>query len=53
VVKFIPERDVYRLIISELPSAEKFEEWVVSEVLSSISKNGGSRTKKPPDQKLR
>ncbi len=29
----IPERDVYRLVMrSKLPSAERFEEWVVSEV---------------------
>lgn len=37
----IPERDVYRLIMrSKLPSSEKFEEWVVSEVLPSIRKRG-------------
>lgn len=37
----IPERDVYRLIMrSNLPSAEKFEEWVVGEVLPSIRKTG-------------
>ena len=37
----IPERDLYRLIIkSKLPSAEKFENWVVSEVLPSIRKTG-------------
>ena len=37
----IPERDVYRLIMrSKLPAAEKFEEWVVSEVLPSIRKTG-------------
>ena len=37
----IPERDVYRLIMrSKLPAAEKFEEWVVSEVLPSIRKAG-------------
>lgn len=31
---FIPEGDVYRLIISsKLPSAEKFERWVFDEVL--------------------
>ena len=41
-VNIIPERDVYRLIMrSKLPSAEKFEEWVVSEVLPSIRKTGG------------
>ena len=37
----IPERDVYRLIMkSKLPAAEKFEEWVVGEVLPSIRKTG-------------
>jgi len=44
-VKIIPERDVYRLIMrSKLPAAEKFEEWVVSEVLPSIRKHGGYMT---------
>lgn len=39
--KFIPEGDIYRLIIrSKLPSAEKFERWVFDEVLPSIRKNG-------------
>jgi len=33
----IPERDVYRLIMrSKLPAAEKFENWVVSEVLPCL-----------------
>ncbi|NKD44999.1 BRO family protein [Haematospirillum jordaniae] len=37
----IPERDVYRLIMrSRLPAAERFEEWVVGEVLPSIRKTG-------------
>lgn len=41
-VTFIPEGDVYRLIIrSRLPSAEKFERWVFDEVLPSIRKTGG------------
>lgn len=41
-VKVIPESDLYRLIIkSKLPSAEKFEKWVMEEVLPSIRKNGG------------
>lgn len=40
-VNIIPERDVYRLIMrSKLPSAERFEEWVVGEVLPSIRKTG-------------
>lgn len=38
----IPERDLYRLVMrSKLPSAERFEEWVVSEVLPAIRKTGG------------
>lgn len=41
-VKIIPERDLYRLIMrSKKAEAEKFEEWVVSEVLPSIRKTGG------------
>lgn len=45
---FIPESDVYRLIIrSKLPEAEKFEKWVVEEVLPSIRKTGSYSTKKP------
>lgn len=40
-LSFIPEGDVYRLIIrSNLPSAEKFEHWVFDEVLPSIRKHG-------------
>lgn len=39
--KVIPESDVYRLIIkSNLPSAEKFEVWVMEEVLPQIRKHG-------------
>lgn len=41
-VNFIPEGDVYRLIIkSKLPSAEKFESWVMDEVLPTIRTTGG------------
>ena len=41
-VKFIPEGDLYRLIVSsKLPAAEKFERWVFEEVLPSIRKTGG------------
>lgn len=47
-INFIPESDVYRLIIrSKLPEAEKFEKWVVEEVLPSIRKTGSYSTKKP------
>lgn len=39
--KFIPESDVYRLIIkSKLPSAIKFENWVMNEVLPQIRQTG-------------
>ncbi len=41
-INFIPEGDVYRLIVrSKLPSAEKFESWVFDTVLPSIRQNGG------------
>lgn len=41
-MNFIPESDVYRLIFSsKLPSAERFERWVVEEVLPTIRKTGG------------
>lgn len=40
-MNIIPERDVYRLVMrSKLPTAEQFEEFVVSEVLPSIRKTG-------------
>lgn len=39
---FIPESDLYRLIFrSKLPSAERFTDWVTTEVLPSIRKNSG------------
>ena len=38
----IPEGDIYRLIMkSKLPQAEKFESWVMDEVLPQIRKTGG------------
>lgn len=41
-VTIIPEGDVYRLIIkSKLPSAEKFESWIMDEVLPQIRQTGG------------
>ena len=41
-INFIPEGDIYRLIVkSKLPSAEKFETWVFDEVLPTIRKTGG------------
>lgn len=41
----IPEGDVFRLIIkSKLPKAQKFESWVMDEVLPSIRKHGAYMT---------
>lgn len=41
-MSFIPESDIYRLIVrSKLPAAERFETWVFDEVLPSIRKSGG------------
>lgn len=40
-VNFIPEGDLYRLIIrSKLPAAERFERWVFDTVLPSIRRHG-------------
>lgn len=44
-ISLITEGDMYRLITnSELPQAEKFEEWVFDEVLPSIRKHGAYMT---------
>lgn len=41
-VNYIPEGDLYRLIVSSKPSkAEEFERWVFNEVLPQIRYNGG------------
>lgn len=41
-VNFIPEGDIYRLIVrSNLPSAERFEKWVFDEVIPRIRQTGG------------
>ena len=41
-VNFIPEGDIYRLVVnSKLPTAEKFESWVFDEVLPQIRQTGG------------
>ena len=41
-INFIPEGDIYRLVVrSKLPSAERFESWFFDEALPSIRKNGG------------
>lgn len=52
-VKFIPEGDVYRLIVrSKLPSAEKFERWVFDDVLPSIRQTGGYQMTMPQGKEL-
>lgn len=52
-VNFIPEGDVYRLIVrSKLPSAEKFEKWVFDEVLPSIRQTGGYQMTMPQGKEL-
>lgn len=60
-LSFIPEGDVYRLIVhSRLPNAERFEKWVFEEVLPAIRKTGGymapsllEQAKADPDVLLR
>lgn len=52
-VNFIPEGDIYRLIIrSKLPTAEKFESWVFDEVLPSIRKTGSYSLKEVSKEEL-
>lgn len=49
-INFIPEGDVYRLIIkSKLPSAEKFESWVMDDVLPTLRKTGTYSLDTKPD----
>ena len=44
-LNIIPESDVYRLVMrSNLPGAERFQDWVVEEVLPAIRKTGGYGT---------
>lgn len=58
---FITEKDVYRLIMrSNLPDAEKFQDWVCDEVLPTIRKHGAymtqdviERTLQDPDYLIR
>ena len=49
----INEGDLYRLIIgSKLPSAQKFEKWVMDKVLPEIRKTGGYIDKEATPQQL-
>lgn len=50
---YIPEKDVYRLIMrSNLPDAEKFQDWVCDEVLPSIRKHGAYMTQETLEKAL-
>lgn len=50
VVSYIPESDVYRLVMrSKLPQAEQFQDWVCDEVLPTIRKTGGYMSAKETD----
>lgn len=41
-LRYVKESDVYRLIMhSNLPNAEKFQDWVCEDILPSIRKTGG------------
>ncbi|MDD5792070.1 MAG: phage antirepressor [Erysipelotrichaceae bacterium] len=52
-INFIPEGDIYRLVMrSKLPSAEKFESWVVEEVLPQIRKHGAYMTENTIEKAL-
>lgn len=48
--RFIPESDLYRLIInSKLPTAQQFERWVMEDVLPALRKHG-TYTGSPQDR---
>jgi len=50
-LSFIPESDVYRLVMrSKLPSAERFQDWVMEEVLPTIRKTGRFEIEHPTPQ---
>ncbi len=52
--KFIDEANLYRLVLkSKLPSAKKFEKWVVEEILPSIRRNGGYMSDETVDEILK
>lgn len=48
LISFIPEGDVYRLIVhSKLPSAQRFERWVFDEVLPTLRQTGSYVLQRP------
>ena len=50
-LKIIPESDVYRLIMrSKMPQAENFQDWVTTDILLSIHKQGGYAIENPIKQ---
>lgn len=52
-MKYIPESDVYRLIMrSKLPNAELFQDWVCKEVIPSIRKHGAYLTPEKIEEAL-
>lgn len=52
-VNFIDQYDVIRLVMgSKLPAAQKFEEWVIEDVVPSVLKNGFYATKNTVDMML-
>jgi len=52
-LNIIPESDVYRLVMrSNLPGAERFQDWVVEEVLPTIRKTGCHGTPQAEDEIL-
>ncbi len=53
IMSYIPESDLYRLIMrSKLPNAEKFQDWVVEDVLPTIRKHGAYMTEKTIEEAL-
>lgn len=53
VVSYIPESDVYRLVMrSKLPQAEQFQDWVCDEILPSIRKHGAYLTERKVEEVL-
>lgn len=52
-VTVIPESDIYRLIMgSKLETAQKFETWVMDEVLPTIRKHGAYMTEQTLEKAL-
>lgn len=53
-INFIPEGDIYRLIVrSNLPAADRFERWVFDEVLPTIRETGGYHLPRTYSEALR